>query len=112
MISPARWALKRFILPAPGEGPSPESRARGFYDLRFLGETADGKTIRVKVAGDADPGYGSTSKMLGQAGACLALRVSKTGKPGRFWTPAAIFGEILIDALRAHAGMTFEVQEP
>ncbi len=72
VIPPTRWALERLVLPAPGEGPSPDAQKRGFYNLRFFGKTADNKTIRVKVAGDADPGYLSTSKMLGQAAACLA----------------------------------------
>ena len=81
LIPPTRWALERFVLPAPGEGPSAESQKRGFFDLRFLGRTANGKTIRVKVAGDADPGYLSTSKMLGQAAACLAA-LDKLEKPG------------------------------
>ncbi len=100
--------MERFVLPAPGEGPSPELQKRGFFDLRFLGRTADGKTIRVKVAGDADPGYLSTSKMLGQAAARLA-RLDKSEKPGGFWTPSTLFGDSLIDALKAHAGITFEV---
>ncbi len=107
VMPPTRWALERFVLPAPGEGPSPESQKRGFFDLRFFGKTADGKTIRVKVGGDADPGYLSTSKMLGQAAACLA-RLNKSEKPGGFWTPSTLFGNSLIDALKAHAGITFE----
>ncbi len=108
VIPPARWALNRFVLPAPGEGPSPESQKRGFFDLRFLGKTADGKTIHVKVACDTDPGYLSTSKMLGQAAACLAA-LAKPEKPGGFWTPATCLGNTLIEALKAHAGVTFEV---
>ena len=108
VIPPTRWALERFVLPAPGEGPSPESQKKGFFDLRFLGKTADGRTIRAKVAGDADPGYLSTSKMLGQAAACLAA-LDKPEKPGGFWTPATCFGDRLVEALKAHAGLTFEV---
>ena len=81
-IAPARWALTRFVLPAPGEGPSPQAQKNGFYDLRFLGMLGDGRTIGVKVTGDADPGYGSTCKMLAQAGLCLALD-SKEKKTGR-----------------------------
>jgi short subunit dehydrogenase-like uncharacterized protein len=106
-IPPARWALQR-ILPAPGEGPPPEARKRGFFDLRFLGKTEDGATIRAKVAGDADPGYGSTGKMLGAAALCLAA-LDKAEKPGGFWTPATAFGDMLIDALEDSAGVTFEV---
>lgn len=108
-IPPSRWALQRFVLPAAGEGPSPNAQARGGFDLRFFGRTAHGQTLRCKVTGDRDPGYGSTAKMLGQAAACLALDIGKQDRPGGFWTPATIFGERLIERLRAHSGLTFEV---
>ena len=108
-IRPARAALGRFVLPKPGEGPSPEAQRTGRFDLRFLGTTADGRRICTKVTGDRDPGYGSTGKMLGQAAACLALDVEKVATPGGFWTPATIFGDRLIQRLTAHAGLTFDV---
>jgi short subunit dehydrogenase-like uncharacterized protein len=108
-IRPVRAALGRFVLPKPGEGPSPEAQRTGLFDLRFLGTTADGRQICTKVTGDRDPGYGSTGKMLGQAAACLALDVEKAATPGGFWTPATIFGDRLIQRLTAHAGLTFDV---
>jgi hypothetical protein len=37
-----------------------------------LGIFEDERTIGAKITGDADPGYGSTSKMLGQVAAFLA----------------------------------------
>jgi short subunit dehydrogenase-like uncharacterized protein len=110
-LPPTRWALERFVLPAPGEGPSPEAQARGFFDIRFHGTTDDGHHLRAKVTGDRDPGYGSTGKMLGQAGACLALDIGKDERAGGFWTPATMFGERLVARLIAHAGITFEVLE-
>jgi short subunit dehydrogenase-like uncharacterized protein len=108
-IDPLRAALERFVLPKPGEGPSPEAQRKGFFDLRFIGTTAGGRQIRTKVTGDRDPGYGSTGKMLGQAAACLALDVGKDDSPGGFWTPATIFGDRLIERLTAHSGLTFDV---
>ncbi len=108
-IRPARAALERFVLPKSGEGPSPEAQRKGFFDFRFVGTTADGRQIRTKVTGDRDPGYGSTSKILGQAAACLALDVDKAATPGGFWTPATIFGDRLIQLLTAHSGLTFEL---
>jgi short subunit dehydrogenase-like uncharacterized protein len=108
-IRPARWALERFVLPGPGEGPSAEAQKSGFFDLRFVGKTADGRSIRTRVTGDRDPGYGSTAKMLGQAGACLAQDLGNTGVKGGFWTPATIFGDRLIARLIKHSGLTFEV---
>jgi short subunit dehydrogenase-like uncharacterized protein len=108
-IPPARWTFERFVLPAPGEGPSAEAQRKGFFDLRFFGRMTDGQTLRAKVTGDRDPGYGSTAKMLGQAAACLALDLAETGRPGGFWTPATMFGDRLIDRLRSRAGLAFEL---
>lgn len=108
-LPPARWALERFVLPAPGEGPSAEDQRKGFFDLRFLGTTADGRKLRVKVTGDRDPGYGSTAKMLGEAGACLAQDCARPGRKGGFWTPATMFGDTLVERLVANAGLTFDV---
>jgi short subunit dehydrogenase-like uncharacterized protein len=110
-LPPTRWAIERFVVPKPGEGPSPAAQEKGFYDLRFFGKTAKGQTLRVKVTGDRDPGYGSTAKMLGQAAACLALDIGKDDCEGGFWTPATIFGERLIKRLRANSGLAFEVLE-
>lgn len=107
-LKPTRWLLERFV-PAPGEGPTPEQQEKGFFDIRFVGRTADGRTLRGKVAGQGDPGYGSTSKMLGQAAACLALDIGKADKPGGFWTPATIFGDRLIERLLAWSDVTFEI---
>jgi len=108
-LGPTRALLERFVLPKPGEGPSPEAQRRGFFDLRFLGRTEDGKVIRVKVTGDRDPGYGSTAKMLGEAACALAFDVPHGERAGGFWTPATIFGERLLARLRDRAGLTFDV---
>jgi len=108
-LAPTRALLERFVLPKPGEGPSPEAQRRGFFDLRFLGRTDDGRTLRVKVTGDRDPGYGSTAKMLGESAACLALDMPSSALAGGFWTPATAFGERLVSRLQARAGLTFEV---
>ena len=110
-ISPLRWALEKSFLPAPGEGPELEKRLKGFYKLSFLGKTEKGKTLEAIVTGDQDPGYGSTAKMFGQAGVCLALDIKKEQKIGGFWTPATVFEKTLIDRLRQHSGMTFELKE-
>jgi short subunit dehydrogenase-like uncharacterized protein len=105
---PTRMFLEKFVVPKPGEGPTPEQQEKGFYDIRFFGRTAGGQLIRAKVTGDRDPGYGSTAKILGEAAACLAMDVPKSEKPGGFWTPATILGEKLIKRLTAHSGLTFE----
>jgi len=108
-LGPTRSMLEKFVLPKPGEGPTPEQQRTGFFDLRFRGETAGGDVLEVKVTGDRDPGYGSTAKMLSQAAICLAKDKNKTGSEGGFWTPATAFGGTLRDRLIKFAGLTFEV---
>ena len=108
-LPPVRWVLEKTVLPKPGEGPSPKEQLEGKFDLVFLGTTPSGETIRTRVTGDRDPGYGSTAKMLSQAAACLAKDVPEDA-PGGFWTPATLLGDKLIDRLTADAGLTFELQ--
>lgn len=106
-LAPTRYLLARFVVPKPGEGPSPAAQQAGYYDLRFLGRTAAGEVIRTKVTGQGDPGYGSTAKMLGQAALCLTQDIADD-VPGGFWTPASLLGEALLQRLQSHAGLTFE----
>ena len=96
------------VIPTPGTGPSEAKQQSGYFDVRFVGRTASGEEIRTKVTGDADPGYGSTAKMLGESAvAFLDLDPSDVG--GGFWTPASAFGDALVERLEAHAGVRFDV---
>lgn len=105
-LGPARDLLEKHVLPKPGEGPSPTAQAAGFWSLGFRGRTAAGDVVRTRVKGDRDPGYGSTAKMLGEAGICLLDR-PREEVGGGFWTPATAMGEDLIQRLTDHAGVTF-----
>ena len=64
---------------------------------------ADGTTLRTRITGDRDPGYGSTAKILGEAGACLAQDISRTDPGGGFWTPATALGDALLARLEREA---------
>ena len=92
----------------PGEGPTREQRENGLYDLLFLGQSADGKTISAGVKGDRDPGYGSTSKMIVESAVCLLKHPEAAS--GGIWTPAAALGSLLIERLQQNAGLTFELE--
>lgn len=109
---PISQLMERYVLPKPGEGPTPEQQRSGRFDLRFFGKTNEGQSLRVKVTGDRDPGYGSTGKMLGQAAISLALDHvkdgEKVGRSGGFWTPATMFDDRFIQRLTRHAGLVFQ----
>jgi short subunit dehydrogenase-like uncharacterized protein len=105
-----RYLIQQFVLPKPGEGPSPEQQQKGFFDLRIIGKR-DQKSLIAKVIGDRDPGYGCTAKMLIQSGLCMAYDISKSDLSGGFWTPATAMGDKLIKRLTDSAGMTFEIIE-
>ena len=110
VFPPTRWVLENVVLPKPGEGPSPKEQLEGCFELDFLGTTEAGETLRCRVTGDRDPGYGSTAKMLTQAAACLALDMDEAVEGG-FWTPATLLGDALVERLFSSAGLTFEVIE-
>jgi short subunit dehydrogenase-like uncharacterized protein len=109
VLPPSRWLMEKYILPKPGEGPSPEQQRNGMYDLRFYGTTASGNKLTTRVTGDRDPGYGSTARILGEAAVCLARDIAKNEVGGGFWTPATALGDSLLARLEQHAGLTFEV---
>ena len=97
--------------PKPGEGPSRSEREGGCYDILFIGEAADGRTLRASVTGDMDPGAGSTSRMLGESAVCLARDISRDVTPGGMWTSASAMGDTLIKRLQANAGMAFRIED-
>ncbi len=97
-------------MPKPGEGPSKKEREEGFYDILFVAEFPDGRMLRAAVKGDMDPGYGSTSKMLGEAAVCLVRDVPRSQTGGGCWAPAAAMGDALIKRLPKNAGITFTVE--
>jgi short subunit dehydrogenase-like uncharacterized protein len=106
----AAFGLGAGPMPKPGEGPTKAEREAGYYDLLFIAEAADGRTVRAAVKGDMDPGYGSTAKILAEAGLALTFDVIHERTPGGCWTPAAAMAEPLLQRLPPRAGLTFEVE--
>lgn len=91
-----------------GDGPDKAAREAGHYDLMFTGLADTGERLSVKVSDDRDPGYGSTCKMLTEAALCLIDDVADA--PGGVLTPAPVYGQAIIERLRTHAGMVFELE--
>jgi short subunit dehydrogenase-like uncharacterized protein len=109
-IKPLRNAAKRW-LPQPGEGPSQRQREKGYFKILLHARHPQdpGKSLRARVSGDMDPGYGSTAKMLGESAACLALDQFECA--GGLWTPASAMAEPLLERLQKYAGLSFELLE-
>lgn len=103
-----RFAATR--VPQPGQGPSKETRETGFFDIRGLGvhPTDPRLNLRSRIYGDRDPGYGSTSKMLGESAVCLALDERTSG--GGCLTPVSAMGAALLERLPKNAGVTFDLE--
>lgn len=93
------------ILPKAGEGPDKNKRENGFYNLRFYITYDDGSKDVAKVIGDMDPGYGSTSKMLGETAVCLAK--DQLSDVSGVLTPSVAMGDKLLIRLKNNAGLTF-----
>ena len=100
-IPPIRKHVLARFLPKPGEGPSKEMRDSGYFNILIKGESA-----HVKVKGFQDPGYGETSKMLGESAMCLVQDGSELPESFGVLTPASAMGDLLLERLR-QAGMVF-----
>ncbi|KAF2651570.1 hypothetical protein K491DRAFT_637145 [Lophiostoma macrostomum CBS 122681] len=113
---PSRWVLapflKRFVIPAPGEGPSKEEMKNEFLHYRILG-TADTEKKEKALAKwyCAYGGYGLTGLTLAAA-ADLFLRgdidATEAGKSGGGILTPATLGEPFVEKLKAF-GVKIEV---
>jgi short subunit dehydrogenase-like uncharacterized protein len=110
-IPPTRRLLKRYVLPAPGEGPSQEVVERGHWEIILVGKHDEGGVIKARVAGEGDPSAMSSSRMLIESALCLLQDGDRISVGGGSWTPESALGEPLLARLTSHAGLTFEVQD-
>ncbi|MBU0669521.1 MAG: saccharopine dehydrogenase NADP-binding domain-containing protein [Alphaproteobacteria bacterium] len=92
--------------PKPGEGPTPEERENGSYDVLLVGDFPDGSAIRYAVKGRYDPGYGSTSRMIAETGMALLENAGEGG----VGTPGSFLGKPLVERLESRAALTFAVE--
>ena len=103
-LPPTRKLLLK--MKSPGEGPSAEKREKSWFKVVFVGE-GGGKHVVTEVRG-GDPGYSETSKMLAEAGLCLAFD-ELPQRSGQLTTAVAM-GDALLERIQK-AGISFEVVE-
>ncbi len=104
---PTRAVLDR-VLPSPGEGPSADERAAGYFRMRVHGTISTGAEYLATVAAQGDPGYAATAVMLGESAVALALGDGLPDAAGVL-TPATGLGDALVTRLRAQ-GFELSVQ--
>ena len=100
-VPPLRNFLKKRL--PQGSGPSAERRAKSWFTVDFVGESA-GRTVHTRVSG-GDPGYDETAKMLAESALCLAL--DDNPQTSGQVTTAQAMAENLTRRLQV-AGITFE----
>jgi len=135
VVRPTRSLLRR-VLPAPGQGPSAEVRAKATFCQRVVGRGEDGSMVESIFAG-GDGGYTDTGKMLAEIGLLLALerdtlplqrlvdnakasgdsgsqpaqeKAEGVTRVGGFFTPSVVGGDRLVERLRG-AGLRLEAHE-
>jgi short subunit dehydrogenase-like uncharacterized protein len=106
---PPLAAVVRSLLPAQGEGPSEEQRARGSFEIQLFGTpaVAGAPRLRATVSGLGDPGYASTSRMIAESALCLAA--GEGVEQGGVLTTASCMGTQLVERL-VDADVRFEVK--
>lgn len=88
--------LKKIIdgrMPKPGEGPDKESRESGFFKFILFAEGKNSDSLNLIIKGKRDPGYGATSRMLGEA--AISLLSDDLPEIYGILTPAVAMGEVL-----------------
>ncbi len=111
-FAPSRALIQRFVLPRQGQGPSAAEREAGYYRLQFTGRAPDGRRLQVRVDGERDPGYGSTSQVIAECALGLLHDVDRSsvgGSGGGVLTPGAALGLAVLPRLAAKAGLRFSV---
>lgn len=100
--------IRRWLggLKPPGSGPDEETRRTGEFRITFIAR-ADGRRLIGEVTG-GEPGYAETSRMLAEAGLCLALDEASLPERYGVLTPAEAMGDALLERLRA-IGIRFEI---
>jgi short subunit dehydrogenase-like uncharacterized protein len=108
-IPPVRWAIFKYLLPSPGQGPDEQTMSSGWHRITHVAVPSDEKvaatgTRVVSTFQGGEPGYTATSAMLATCALMLAtqraqLPLATLFGGGGFLTPASAFGTPLLQAL-------------
>ncbi|KAG0267689.1 hypothetical protein DFQ27_008470 [Actinomortierella ambigua] len=125
-VGPIRRLAQKYVLPAPGTGPSDESIAKGYFTIEVVGEAElpenaveeaeageQRKVVRAKATvSGSEPGYSETCRLLVESAMCLIKEEERTFREnkiqGGLLTPASAFGHVLVQRLQER-GVVLEV---
>jgi short subunit dehydrogenase-like uncharacterized protein len=106
-FGPTRAGLAH-VLPKPGEGPSEQTRANGYFRFEIHTRTSTGARFVAHVAAKGDPGYAATAVMFGESALALVVDTDRLPPRAGILTPATGIGMVLAERLRARQ-FTFAV---
>jgi short subunit dehydrogenase-like uncharacterized protein len=93
--------------PKPGEGPSEEQIANGFFRSQLVGTGERGSEVWVDISGRGDPGNWATVRFVCESALSLAEGRDLPERYGVL-TPATGIGDVLVDRLR-RAGIKIDI---
>jgi Uncharacterized conserved protein len=102
-VDPVREAMREYVFPDQGEGPTAEEAKEGRFQIGVLGRgtAPEGKfVVEGTFAADRDPGYGATAQMLGESAVALLQDDTDSPLSGGVLTPVSGIGTPLADRLR------------
>merc|ERR1719468_510602 len=107
---PTRCCIRKYVLPAPGEGPSQKQLTAGSLTVRGFAVGTKGTKMEATMKfTDEDPGTQATMRMCVESALTLVLE-KDFESPGGVLTPASCQGETLLKRLVA-TGTAWEIQE-
>jgi len=97
-------------VPKPGQGPSKKTMENGWLRVHMQAEGSKGSEVESVIYFPRDAGYRDTSRMLVEAGLCMALESDKLTCEGGIYTPGFALGDVLLDRLKV-GGTIFAASE-
>ncbi|MGB5324848.1 MAG: saccharopine dehydrogenase NADP-binding domain-containing protein [Pseudomonadales bacterium] len=95
------------LIPKPGQGPPKWMLTQGAFSVSVNAKSENGRSATAVVSGKGDPGYGATSKMLGEVALCLLKPDKHKPDATGVLTPATALGNALVKRLAAAQRGTF-----
>jgi len=107
-FAPVRSLVKTLFLPKQGDGGTEEELEKGRFAIDFFAKGPAGKTIRIKMVSEQDPGYVVTPLLVIESAISLMKETTREITPGGIYSPAAAMKEPFIERLERILSITTE----